>query len=210
MILGEGDKEFVHSLFHEYDPVKRHEYYERTKKLKGRKKGGFAKIKSRHPVPYSRYVNPLPTPQQQVDFKTKSNAAQVRIDQTKELVRRRNEAEAKRKQNLAKAKQTADATEAKRFELENKKLDLQTTKLDLDAQQSDLVSKRSELEKAKTTEGVDLVLVSKAEKMLEIEAKKLDIRRKKFELESQKVDAELQKLGPPKKKSPLNPNLVSN
>ena len=33
------NEEFAHSLFHEYDPVKRKEYYERTKKLKGRKKG---------------------------------------------------------------------------------------------------------------------------------------------------------------------------
>lgn len=45
MILGENDNAFLKELFsdnslaHEYDPVKAHAYYERTKKLKGRRKG---------------------------------------------------------------------------------------------------------------------------------------------------------------------------
>lgn len=48
MILGENDKAFVlhlvaenqKTLSHKYDPVKAHAYYERTKKLKGRRKKG--------------------------------------------------------------------------------------------------------------------------------------------------------------------------
>lgn len=39
MILGKDDNEFIKSFFHEYDPFKAHLYYERTKKLKGRRNG---------------------------------------------------------------------------------------------------------------------------------------------------------------------------
>lgn len=34
-----SDEYFARTLIHEYDPVKRHQYYERTKKLKGRGSG---------------------------------------------------------------------------------------------------------------------------------------------------------------------------
>lgn len=34
-----SDDDFVRTLIHAYDPVKRKEYYERTKKLKGRRRG---------------------------------------------------------------------------------------------------------------------------------------------------------------------------
>ena len=47
--------DFVRTLIHEYDPGKRHEYYERTKKLKGRRKGmasdPFGNRQSRGGVP---------------------------------------------------------------------------------------------------------------------------------------------------------------
>ena len=197
------DEEILQDIYHEYDPVKRHEYYMRTRKLKGRKKGGRIKPKSNRPVLRSRSMKSIPVPtqqEQQVQRDILAKASQARMDKVQEYIRQRNAEVNKkaeeRKKEAEKQKQEAVALEEKRFALENKKLDLESAKLDLDAQQADLDSRVRDLEEIRNKKGIDPIALEKADRQLKLEKSKLEIRKKKFDLESQRLDKEIQKLAP--------------
>ena len=104
MKKSESDDDFIKSLFHAYDsakrraaydPVKAHAYYERTKKLKGRKKGT-------KPVPISKgkkSYSPLPQKdpkttitQPSTDTATRAADYQARLQKLKDAIQKRNEA----------------------------------------------------------------------------------------------------------------------
>ena len=180
-----------------YDPVKRHEYYERTKKLKGRRKGMVVKQKIKRPRLISKSIKDIPAPtaqQQQAQFNFMSSFSKTNMEEVQKYIRERSEAAAKKAEAQ---KQKAAAIAEKKFYLENKKLDLESVKLDLDSQQSELDLRSNNLEKLKTQKGIDPVALEREARLIEVEKGKLLIRRKKFDLESQKLEQEIQKLNPP-------------
>lgn len=198
------ENESLESLFHrDYDPVKRHQYYERTKKLKGRKKG-LSKNKPlsvkqlRRRAMLSRPISSIPPP-----------VKVTRGDKPSEdiLTKAANTSLAEAKERLRK-KQEAEALVAKRFALENKRLDLESSKLDLDSQQTELEVRAKNLIKLKNKPGIDRAAWAQEDRQIKLAQSKLAIQRKKFDLEVQKLDEELKKLSPQPSNSTVSPHLV--
>lgn len=205
-----SEHESLNALLHEenkrkYDPVKRHEYYERTKKLKGRKKGSqkTPSIKAlRRKALLNRAVSSIPAKtveQQKVSNDLLAKASQTSLSEAQERLRLQKEA--------ASRKQAAEALEAKRFALENRKLDLESSKLDLDAQQTELDVREKQLKELKRKRAADPASLAQEERQIKLARNKLAIQLKKFDLESQKLDEDLKKLGP-KSSTSLPPFLV--
>lgn len=205
-----GEHESLNALFHEgnkrkYDPVKRHEYYERTKKLKGRKKGRqkTPSIRDlRRKALLNQAISSIPAKtveQKKVSNDLLAKASQTSLAEAQERLRLQKEA--------ASRKQAAEALEAKRFALENRKLDLESSKLDLDAQKTELDLREKQLKELKRKRAADPVSLAQEERQITLARNKLAIQLKKFDLESQKLDEDLKKLGP-KPSSSLPPFLV--
>lgn len=86
MRVGENDHVFLNSLFHAYDPAKAHEYYERTKKLKGRKKGAGQSVGERRSQQNPTNISHKPKPQQskeQLKKETELRIAAYKVRLTK-------------------------------------------------------------------------------------------------------------------------------
>ena len=189
-----------------YDPAKRHEYYERTKKLKGRRKGLAKKPQKRRPIPISMKSLPQRTQQQQqVAAKVISKSSQTNMDQVRADIQKRSEEASKK---AAEQKQKAEALAEKRFALENKKLDLETVRLDLEDQQTELNLRLRNLQKLKGKPGIDRDALEREARQIQLETNKLNIRKKKFDLEFQKIEEEIKKLNPPEVDERLKNALV--
>jgi hypothetical protein len=105
-----------------YDPAKAHEYYERTKKLKGRQRGSDQPPAARS----QRSAQAIARAQQKADFQNSIQNLQNRLDKLEKLIRekeavlRRDKAQAKAKARKEKDKPETAAEKAKAAR-ENKK-----------------------------------------------------------------------------------------
>lgn len=208
-----SDDEFIKSLFHaydpsKYDPVKAHAYYERTKKLKGRRKG-------KKPVPVSkrqRSYYPTQQPKQKVsqsptsvDASTRAQEYQARLQQLRDAIAKKNAANKAASEKKALDKKLL---ETKKLDLESKKLDLETKQLELDSQKTDLDIRRKALEAKRSDKKYSADMIAQEENQINLDVKKLDIQQKKLGIEKQKIDAEEKELTSPKSIPSPTDNLV--
>lgn len=201
-----NELESLNSLSHKkkrkYDPVKRHEYYERTKKLKGRKKGR-QKVPSirtlRRKALLAKTVSSVQiTPMlKNLNENILSRAEQVSIsDAQAKLSQQKEENE----------KKFLEGLETTKSSLEDKKLDLESLKLDLDSKQTELDVQAKELAEIKRKKLVDSATIAKEERQILLAKSKLEIQKKKFDLAVKKLDDEFKKLDDEFKKLKSKPS----